>query len=79
MRLSRRHSSNLTHSTLRDRQGVWLKGSTEGEGAHQMVLAISWGLKWGMVRAAVVAAASISVLPGWWRRVAKAHVALLMS
>ncbi len=47
--------------------------------AHQRVLAISCGLKWGIVRAAVAAAASMRVLPGWCRSVANAHVALLMS
>ena len=47
--------------------------------AHHRVLAISCGLKWGMVRAAVCAQASMRVLPGWCRRVAKAQVALLMS
>ncbi len=43
------------------------------------MLAISWGLKWGMVRAAVWAHASMRVFPGWCRRVANAQVALLMS
>ena len=49
------------------------------KGAHHRVLAISCGLKWGMVRAAVCAQASIRVFPGWCRRVANAQVALLMS
>ena len=54
--------------TVQNVQGRLCGLSQGGRSTHQSVFAISCGLKWGMVRAAVWAQASMRVFPGWCRR-----------